>query len=198
MAFPSSLTFRYTIDGVDKGTNYSYANGNFVGTEVKKQYVHIYSHNDPDNCVFSHWTFDGVIPEWNGAPTERDLMSGERGEEPLGQGRLTCIANFVTEQPPQSYTVTTLASPIGSGTTTGDGVYQEHALCTITATPNTGYRFIKWVLSTGAESLTRSYTFSVEQNTDCIAYFVRKTGLILRDANNNIILRYGNTLLRDD
>ena len=197
MAFPGVITSQYSLDGVVQPfANYSYSDGDFDGSG-SSTVLRIWSNSDPSGYVFSHWSFSGVVPAWSGSITDRTLTSVPRGQDSQS-GRIYCIANFITEQPPQTYTVTTSASPIGSGTTTGDGVYQEHALCTITATPNTGYRFIKWILSTGEEPLTMSYTFSVEQDTQCTAYFVRKTGLILRNATSNIILRYNNTLLRDD
>lgn len=55
-----------------------------------------------------------------------------------------------------TYTITTAVSPTGTGTVTGGGTYEQGKTATLTATPNTGYKFVKW--SDGNTSATRTVT----------------------------------------
>ena len=64
-----------------------------------------------------------------------------------------------------TYTLTVTAG--AGGTVTGGGTYNPGTTVTLTATPNSGYKFIKW--SDGNTSVTRSVT--VTGNTTYTAYF---------------------------
>lgn len=55
-----------------------------------------------------------------------------------------------------SYSVTTSANPIEGGTVTGGGTYNYNSTATLTASPNTGYKFIQWL--DGVESASRTVT----------------------------------------
>ena len=65
------------------------------------------------------------------------------------------------------YTVSTAVTPSGSGTVTGGGTYEHGATATLTATANSGYKFIKWndnvttnprkVTVTGAATYTANF-----------------------------------------
>lgn len=72
------------------------------------------------------------------------------------------IANFEQETVP-SYTITVTATPNAGGTVTGGGSYTRGSSCTLTATPNEGYNFVKWTKgsSTASVSTNPTYTFSV-------------------------------------
>ena len=61
----------------------------------------------------------------------------------------------VTYEVPK-YTITTAVSPLDSGTVSGGGSYSYGATATLKATPNTGYKFVKW--SDGNTSATRTVT----------------------------------------
>lgn len=69
-----------------------------------------------------------------------------------------------------TYNVTVTAGP--GGTVTGQGAYEENTEATVTATPNSGYRFVKWTGADGAEvSTDASYTFTVTADTALTAVF---------------------------
>jgi len=96
-----------------------------------------------------------------------------------------------------TYTVTVQADPANSGTVTGGGSYQAGASCTITAAAETGYEFVRWVLSTGATSTSQSYSFTVTQNTTATAYFRQYTGLPLYGSSGTILYGSSGTILCD-
>ena len=77
-----------------------------------------------------------------------------------------------------TYTITTAVSPTGSGTTTGGGTYSPGASCTITATPASGYSFVRWEKNGVQVSISASYTFTVSENATYTAIFESATPLV--------------------
>ncbi len=70
----------------------------------------------------------------------------------------------------ENYTVSATANPVAGGTVLGTGAYQEGATATLTATPNTGYKFVNW--TKGGETITDNpYTFTVSDNVALVANF---------------------------
>ena len=80
----------------------------------------------------------------------------------------TIVGNFIS-----TYTIDASANPSDGGTISGDGVYDDGASCTLTATPNTGYRFVNWTEGGTPVSTNASYTFTVSGNRSLVANFVR-------------------------
>ena len=74
---------------------------------------------------------------------------------------------YVDAIPVPEYRVTLSANDTAMGTVTGDGIYQEGAVATITAVPYTGYRFDVW--SDG--DTTNPRTLLVTSDTVLVAYF---------------------------
>lgn len=71
-----------------------------------------------------------------------------------------------------NYTVTTVVTPTGAGTVTGDGTYAAGASCTLTATANTGYDFWGWTTMDDIPvSTDNPYTFTVTENVNLKAVF---------------------------
>ena len=67
----------------------------------------------------------------------------------------------------ENYLVSATAT---NGTVSGTGTYQEGATATLTATPNTGYKFVNW--TKGGETITDNpYTFTVSDNVALVANF---------------------------
>lgn len=62
----------------------------------------------------------------------------------------------------------------GSGSVSGAGVFEIGKSVTVTATPTSTSSFQKWCLngSTTAVSTSATYTFTLQQQTDLVAYFV--------------------------
>lgn len=79
------------------------------------------------------------------------------------------------EEIPTTYTITTAVSPVGGGTTTGDGTYSSGASCTITATQAAGYTFIRWEKNGAQVSTNASYTFTVSESATYTAVFEAAT-----------------------
>lgn len=72
-----------------------------------------------------------------------------------------------------TYTVTTSTDPVGSGTTiiTGTGTYQKGESVTVTASPDDGYKFVKWTENGQTVSESASYTFTVSGDRALVAVF---------------------------
>ena len=72
---------------------------------------------------------------------------------------------------PSSYTIIISASPAAGGTVSGGGRYEENASVTVTAVPNSGYRFVRWTESGREISKSTSYFFTANANRVFIAEF---------------------------
>jgi len=68
-------------------------------------------------------------------------------------------------------TITTTSLPSNGGSTSGDGEYAAGASATVTATPNVGYKFSKWLDNGAVVSTSSSYTFTVTTNRALVAKF---------------------------
>ena len=107
-------------------------------------------------------------------------------------------AHFEAEPPPPSnYTVTVLADPVAGGAVTGGGQYQERATCTITATPNSGYYFVKWTSSDGTVTKSNPHSFTVTKDITWTAKFHLCTNLLLHGSSGTLLHGSSGTLLHD-
>lgn len=70
-----------------------------------------------------------------------------------------------------SYTITATANPSAQGTVNGAGSYNYGATCTLTATPNQGYRFVNWTENNVEVSTNAIYAFTVTEARTLIANF---------------------------
>ncbi len=83
---------------------------------------------------FINWTGDiGHVANPNSAVTTVTMPAQN----------ITLTANF-EQLPPDHYILTLLADPVEGGSVEGGGTYQQGDKVTITATPNTGWKFIEW------------------------------------------------------
>ena len=73
--------------------------------------------------------------------------------------------------PPSSFTVAVVSNPVAGGSATGGGVYASGASVTVTATANTGYRFVNWSEAGNTVSTNATYTFNVQSNRTLTANF---------------------------
>ena len=76
---------------------------------------------------------------------------------------------------------TPAAAPAVPGTVTGAGTYNYYDMCTLTATPATGYHFVNWTDETGAmigEASVITYEFMVEADRTITANFELDTHVI--------------------
>ena len=79
---------------------------------------------------------------------------------------VTLTATF-EKIPTTTYTITVTSANTTMGTVSGGGTYEEGKTVTLTATPNQGYRFVKW--SDG--STQNPYTFKATKNVTLTANF---------------------------
>ena len=75
--------------------------------------------------------------------------------------------SILVDYTPGTRTISTEVSPQGSGTVTGGGTYEYGTTVTLTAKPNSGYKFVKW--SDGTTTATKTVT--ADSNFTTTAYF---------------------------
>ena len=89
------------------------------------------------------------------------------------------VANFELN----SYDITATANPEAGGTVEGAGTYNHFSTCTLTATPNTGYHFVNWILVGEVVSNSPTYSFTVTEAADYVANFELNSYEITATAN---------------
>ena len=67
--------------------------------------------------------------------------------------------------------ITLTANPAEGGTLSGGGYYGQGQTCTITATANPGYAFVKWTLNGSPVSYLSSYSFEITGEATYVAHF---------------------------
>lgn len=81
------------------------------------------------------------------------------------------------------FNITLDVVPLEGGQATGAGMYIQDDPCTITATPNTGYRFVAWQENGNTLSTEAEYTFTVDADHDITAVFELNGFTIYADAD---------------
>jgi len=84
-----------------------------------------------------------------------------------------------TTKPVPSYTIDVSANPSNGGTATGGGTFQEGQSCTVKATTNTGFNFVKWTENDVQVSTNIEYTFEVTANRNLLAHFTSQNFTII-------------------
>lgn len=79
--------------------------------------------------------------------------------------------NSVVEEKIVTYTISAAADPADGGAVAGGGEYDAGETVTLTATANTGYRFIGWYEGITMVSSEENYTFEVEADRELTAVF---------------------------
>ncbi|MCR4847726.1 MAG: C10 family peptidase [Bacteroidales bacterium] len=80
-------------------------------------------------------------------------------------------ATYVAHFQEQSYTVSVSADPASGGSVLGGGTYTYGQSCTVQATPNIGYYFVKWTKNGTQVSTDSSYSFTVTESASYVAHF---------------------------
>ncbi len=117
--------------------------------------------------TFTNWTEGSNVASTNASYTFN--VTGNR----------TLVANFA----PNTYSITATADPTAGGTVSGAGTFNHGASCTLTATANTGYTFVKWTKNGNQVSTNASYTFTVTEAGEYVAHFSQNTFAITATAN---------------
>ena len=71
----------------------------------------------------------------------------------------------------ETFTVGASANTAEWGTVAGAGKYLEGTTATLTATPNTGYKFVNWAKGGTEVSTDATYTFTVTEDVELVANF---------------------------
>lgn len=103
--------------------------------------------------------------------------------------------SFDLEYEIPTITVTTSASPPEGGTVTGGGVYEEGAAPTLTAIPNSGYKFSHWLMygSDIGETNEVLSGYELYSDTPIVAVFVKaETSKVYR--NTKAVVAYKSTV----
>lgn len=111
-----------------------------------------------DGYTFTNWTENGSVVSTNANYTF--TVNSDRA----------LIANF-EEQLADTYNINVSPNPINGGTVTGGGSYMGDEPCTVTATANEGYTFLRWTEDGDEVSSNASYTFIVTGNRTLVANF---------------------------
>ena len=90
--------------------------------------------------------------------------------------------SFTTSDIP-NYTIAVSANPSSGGTVSGGGTYQQGQSCTVTASANTGYTFLRWTENGSQVSTNADYTFTVSGNRTLVAQFQAQNYTISVSAN---------------
>lgn len=107
--------------------------------------------------VFLRWTENGNQVSTN--PTYSFTVNGNR----------TLVANF--QYDPPTYTISASANPANGGSVSGAGTFIEGQVCTLTASPNSGFVFLKWTENGTQVSTNPTYSFTVNSNRTLVAHF---------------------------
>ena len=105
--------------------------------------------------VFINWTDNGTV------------VSNVASYTLVVEVNHALVANFGATR-----TITTVASPVAGGSTSGGGTFPGSTNATVLATANAGYVFTNWTSGGSVASTTASYTFSVTANKTLVANFV--------------------------
>ncbi len=98
------------------------------------------------------------------------------------------VANFSLN----SYNITALVVPIGSGAVVGTGSYSHGEDVTLTATPNTGYSFVNWKEGSTILSTNSTLTFEATGSRSLSANFILNE-LTVTPLNQNVLNTAGST-----
>ncbi len=118
---------------------------------------------------FVNWTKDGV----------------EVSTSPVYSFVVTEDGNYVAHFNINSYEITAIANPEEGGSITGTGTYNYGTTCTLNATANPGYTFIRWTKDGVQVSTSANYSFTVTEAATYVAHFTLNQYLITVTANPN-------------
>ena len=76
------------------------------------------------------------------------------------------------------FEIEVVATPASGGMVTGAGTYNSGSTCTLTATPNTGYSFVRWMKDGNQVSTNPSYSFTVAEDASYMAVFSQNSYVI--------------------
>ena len=128
-------------------------------------------------------TFKGTWDNAIGYSSNVSCVNGEVADDggnikftPKVAGDVTITYNMadgkiVIECATPKYSVTTSASPAEGGVVSAGGIYDGGSSVTLTATPAEGYEFVNWTKGETVVSISKEYTFTVQEDVILVANF---------------------------
>ena len=92
---------------------------------------------------------------------------------------LTAVFEAAEEKPPvtETYKIAVKADPPEGGSVKGGGIYQKDSSVTVTARPESGYKFVKWTENgTEISGAGEAYTFKAAADRELTAAFEKDAG----------------------
>lgn len=161
---------------IGEGVIYVKSDGTLAVKSMTSSYITVYMRVSPSDggttspAVGSYAVKQGsreiveAFPE-PGYQFDRWSDGGSQRHEVLWDLGKTLTAYF-TKIPVTRYTLSLSASPSNGGTTTGEGTYDSGTKVTVKATPNSGWRFVRW-----SDGLAQQHTVTMNANKSLTAYF---------------------------
>ena len=153
-----SITVTQTATGSNKFQNNMYV---ALGTTNQGAVTTVSGAQKNTTTSATKFTFD--IDETQGY-TYFKLLSNEKFTSNSVEGVVVTVTYVTSDENPDEtkYTVTTKVNDETMGTVTGAGEYAEGKTATLTANPNTGYKFVNWSNGETANPLKLTVTENVE------------------------------------
>ena len=152
----ANLSIKLTGDSGITGftyNNHSYNKNDSI--ESENSFSANITANVNEHYTFTKWQFKGVdIGTSN--PIQYEFTES---------GELKAVTTL------KQYTIAVNIDNVSYGVVNGGGDYSYGENCTITATANKGYEFIKWTKNGSQVSTNPTYTFSVTENANYTAVF---------------------------
>ena len=112
------------------------------------------------------------------AATGTNVSNSDTDPDPYDnyyQGLTFDLQSLFGITPTQNYTITATANPTNGGTVSGGGTYAQGSTCTLHATANSGYSFVKWTRNGTQVSTNPNYSFTVTGDAAYVAHFQQNT-----------------------
>jgi hypothetical protein len=120
-------------------------------------------------------TFDEVTGVLSGTPATAGVyafdVTASDGYNVDVEKKYTMTVTAAGAEPAPASLLDTSCSPVGSGTTTGDGSYAIGANATVTATAEPGYHFLNWTDNGLIVGTNTSYSLAMDVNHSLVANF---------------------------
>jgi len=110
-----------------------------------------------------------------------DINNNGRTDEPLPITLYPACTGTLPFLPGSKYTVSAAPNNPSYGTVTGSGTYDYGSTATLTAAPNTGYKFVGWYEDGSQVSTATTYTFTVNDNRTLEARFESRYAIAFED-----------------
>ena len=108
---------------------------------------------------------------WGDLPVNNEYQYGV--EILFSTAQIIYWSNILPKPEPVNSTVTVTADPADGGTVSGGGSFAYGDTCTLTATPNDGFEFYRWLVDGLPVGYDEEYSFIVTEDANIVARFER-------------------------